>query len=130
MIFALMLAAYTNHAGLAVAGVPVRLEARHVTLSNGTETVRVPLSIFPQPELRRLAADCGSTRFVPEAVRRAVEGQDARLARAYARLSKDLITKDDYEAFRAKAADARKAYFDKAVETGLVTEKERRLLEN
>jgi len=130
MVFALILAAYTNHAGLAVSGVPVRLEPHHVTLSNQTETVRVPLSIFPLVERRRIAADCGSTRFVPEEVRLAVEGHKTRLERAYARMAGELITKEDYERIRVRSAAERIAYFDKAVETGQITLQERRLLEN
>ena len=72
--------AYTNHAGNAVAGWPVKLTATHVTLSEGDspgrlggtprptcvdqpsttnsqQTTTYPLSIFPESEQRRIAAD-------------------------------------------------------------------------
>ncbi len=44
--------AYTNHAGLPVPGIPIALDDRTVTLSNATEVVTVPLSIFPDPGSR------------------------------------------------------------------------------
>ena len=77
--------AYTNHAGNAVAGWPVKLTATHVTLSEGVSPGRLggtprptitdhpptsttyPLSIFPESERRRIAADFGQPR-VPVAV--------------------------------------------------------------
>ena len=46
------LPAYTNHAGLAAAGVPVALTAKTVTLSNSFERMELPLSIFPERERR------------------------------------------------------------------------------
>ena len=50
---------YTNHAGHPVPGVPVALDARTVTLSNATESLTLPLSIFPEEERRRIAAEIG-----------------------------------------------------------------------
>ena len=35
----------------------VALDARTATISNAAETVKLPLSIFPEPEQRRIAAD-------------------------------------------------------------------------
>ena len=49
--------AYTNHAGNVVAGVVVALDARTATISNAAETATLPLSIFPEAEQRRLAAE-------------------------------------------------------------------------
>ena len=63
--------AYTNHAGNAIAGWPVKLTATHVSLSEGVvandcplttnnyplTTNDYPLSIFPKSEQRRIAAD-------------------------------------------------------------------------
>ena len=62
---------YTNHAGNAIAGWPVKLTATHVSLSEGVvandcplttnnyplTTNDYPLSIFPESEQRRIAAD-------------------------------------------------------------------------
>ena len=49
--------AYTNHAGNVVSGVVVALDARTTTISNAMETVKLPLSIFPESEQRRIVAD-------------------------------------------------------------------------
>ena len=48
---------YTNHAGNVASGVVVALDARTMEISNATETVKLPLSIFPEAEQRRIAAD-------------------------------------------------------------------------
>lgn len=122
------LPAYTNHAGLAVAGVPVGLGAKTVQLSNACETVSVPLAIFPSSEQRRLAADFGSTRFVPRDVRLALDGLAERVRRADARFAKELITREEHDDFLARAAAARKAYLDGAVRSGVISERERSLL--
>ena len=47
--------AYTNHAGNVVSGVVVALDARTATISNATESAKLPLSIFPESEQRRQA---------------------------------------------------------------------------
>ena len=47
--------AYTNHAGNVASGVVIALDARMATISNATETVRLPLSIFPESEQRSAA---------------------------------------------------------------------------
>ena len=49
--------AYTNHAGNVASGIVVALDARTATISNAMETVKLPLSIFPESEQRRIAAD-------------------------------------------------------------------------
>ena len=67
--------AYTNHAGNVVSGVVVALDARTTTISNATEALTLPLSIFPTNEQRRIAADFGQPR-VPVAVKRAIAGAD------------------------------------------------------
>ena len=46
---------YTNHAGNVVSGVVIALDARTVTISNATETVKLPLSIFPESEISSFA---------------------------------------------------------------------------
>ncbi len=49
--------AYTNHAGNVASGIVVALDARTATILNAMETVKLPLSIFPESEQRRIAAD-------------------------------------------------------------------------
>ena len=84
---------YTNHAGNVIAGWPVALTKTHVSLSEegrgkSEETSSLPaptsslqpprsslypLSIFPESEQRRIAADFGTPRL-PPAVKRAIDG--------------------------------------------------------
>jgi len=129
LIFALILAAYTNHAGLVLSGVPVRVEAKTVTLSNAQEVVRVPFSIFPESERRRLAADGGSTQFVPQDVVRAVEGMAKAIRRADNRLAQNLVSQEGHDALVSRAHEANARYLDKAVSEGTITARERQLLE-
>jgi hypothetical protein len=76
--------AYTNHAGNVASGVVIALDARTATISNAMETVKLPLSIFPELEQRRIAADFvlrqGDGHVdqlrVPVAVKRAVAGAE------------------------------------------------------
>ena len=119
--------AYTNHAGNAVAGVVVALDARTATISNASETATLPLSIFPEPEQRRIAADFGEPR-VPPAVRRAVDGAVKAMARSRKRAEKGLCTKEESDAFCAKSEAALKRYLDRQVESGTITVSERKAL--
>ena len=94
--------AYTNHAGNAIAGWPVKLTVKQVTLAERTaihdsqlttnnlstsqpfnlSTVNTyPLSIFPESEQRRIAADFGQPR-IPVAVKRAIAGAEKAMARS------------------------------------------------
>ena len=157
---------YTNHAGNVVAGWPVKLTATQVTLAErATPTARwghralppatdqlptatYPLSIFPEPEQRRIAADFGQPR-VPvavrraiagaekamarsrkraEAVRRAIAGAEKAMARSRKRAEKGLCTKEESEAFCAKSEAALKSYLDKQVKEGVITPAERKAL--
>lgn len=127
MILALLFGAYTNLAGNVVSGVPVALDRRTVALSNAVETARYPLSIFPESEQRRLAADFGQPR-VPPAVRRAVDGAELSMARSRKRAEKGLCTKEESEAFCATTAAALAAYLDRQVEAGAITPAERKSL--
>ena len=77
---------YTNHAGNVISGVVIALDSHTATLSNTTETVTLPLSIFPESEQRRLAADFGTPR-VPLAVHRAVTAAEKRAASSFVRIS-------------------------------------------
>ena len=124
---------YTNHAGNVIAGWPVALTQTQVTLvARGQETgdvrrVSYPMSIFPESEQRRIAADFGEPR-VPIAVRRAIAGAEKAMARSRKRAEKVLCTKEESEAFCAKSSAALKVYLDKQVESGVITPAERKAL--
>ena len=119
--------AYTNHAGNVVSGVVVALDARTATISNAMETVKLPLSIFPESEQRRIAADFGQPR-VPAAVKRAIAGAEKAMARSRKRAEKGLCTQEESDAFCAKSEAALKSYLDKQVKEGVITPAERKAL--
>ena len=117
---------YTNHAGNVVAGWPVKLTAKQVVLSEcasapGTRHqapgTTYPLSIFPESEQRRIAADfllrqgyggqVGLLR-IPVAVKRAIAGAEKAMSRSRKRAEKGLCTKEESEAFCAKSEAARR----------------------
>jgi hypothetical protein len=118
---------YTNHAGNVVSGVVVALDAHATTISNAAESVALPLSIFPESERRRIAADFGQPR-VPVAVKRAITGAEKAMARSRKRAEKGLCTKEESEAFCAKSEAALKSYLDKQVKEGVITPAERKAL--
>ena len=140
---------YTNHAGNVVAGWPVKLTATHVTLAERatssandqrptTNDYRLatndyqlattyPLSIFPESEQRRIAADYGQPRL-PVAVKRAISGADKAMARSRKRAEKGLCTQEESDAFCAKSESALKTYLDKQVKEGVITPAERKAL--
>ena len=118
---------YTNHAGNVVAGWPVKLTATQVVLAESAATNHYPLSIFPESEQRRIAADFGQPR-VPVAVRRAIAGAEKAMARSRRRAEKGLCTQEESDAFCAKSAAALKAYLDKQVQSGVLTPAERTAL--
>ena len=134
--------AYTNHAGNVVSGVIIALDARTATISNVAETVKLPLSIFPESEQRRIAADYvlgqmdgspGTARptdllRVPVAVRRAIAGAEKAMARSRKRAEKGLCSKEESDAFCSKSEAALKSYLDKQVESGVITPAERKAL--
>ena len=158
--------AYTNHAGNAVAGWPVKLTATHVTLSEGDSPGRLggtprptgahqppttnhqlstinyqlsttyPLSIFPESERRRIAADFllrqggGQVDLlrIPVAVKRAITGAEKAIARSRKRAEKGLCTKEESEAFCEKSEAALRNYLDKQVKEGVITPAERKAL--
>ena len=146
--------AYTNHAGNAVAGWPVKLTQKEVVLAEGGSPGRLggtprptitdhpptsttyPLSIFPESERRRIAADfvllqgggqIGLLR-VPVAVKRAITGAEKAMARSRKRAEKGLCTKEESEAFCAKSEAALKSYLDKQVKEGTITPAERKAI--
>ena len=158
---------YTNHAGNVVAGWPVKLTQKEVSLAEGvvtngcqlsTNDCRLttndnnlstfqlfnfsttntdPLSIFPESEQRRIAADfllrqgsggqVGLLR-VPVAVKRAITGAEKAMARSRKRAEKGLCTKEESDDFCAKSAAALKSYLDKQVKEGVITPAERKAL--
>ena len=128
--------AYTNHAGNVISGVVVALDARMTTISNAAETVKLPLSIFPESEQRRIAADFillhggGQVNLlrVPAAVKRAVTGAEKAMARSRKRAEKGLCTKEESDAFCEKSEAALKSYLDKQVKEGTITPAERKAL--
>ena len=139
--------AYTNHAGNIIAGWPVKLTQKEVALAEGTTNSQLsttnsqlstfnfqlsttntyPLSIFPESEQRRIAADFGQPR-VPVAVKRAIAGADKAMARSRKRAEKGLCTKEESDAFCEKSEAALKSYLDKQVKEGTITPAERKAL--
>ena len=157
---------YTNHAGNVVSGWPVKLTATQVVLQEGGSpgrlggtprptcvdqpsttnhqppttnyqlTTTYPLSIFPESERRRIAADFvlrqGGGQVdrlrVPVAVKRAIAGAEKAMARSRKRAEKGLCTKEESEAFCAKSEAALKSYLDKQVKEGVITPAERKAL--
>ena len=138
---------YTNHAGNVVAGWPVKLTQKDVTLSEGVVTndyllttndsrlttndyrlttndcqltTTYPLSIFPESEQRRIAADFGQPR-VPVAVKRAITGAEKAMVRSRKRAEKGLCTKEESDDFCAKSAAALRNDLDKQVKEGVIT---------
>ena len=137
--------AYTNHAGNAVAGWPVKLTQKEVVLAEGVSPGRLggtlrptitdhpptsttyPLSIFPESERRRIAADFGQPR-VPVAVKRAITGAEKAMARSRKRAEKGLCTQEESDAFCEKSEAALKSYLDKQVKEGTITPAERKAI--
>lgn len=128
MIFALILGSYTNLADNVISGVPIQLDRREVTISNSFEVAKYPLSIFPETEKRRIAADFGSTMLIPRAVMRAVESNEKAVARSQKRAEKGFCTKEESEAFVNRSRSALKTYLDRQVDGGVITPSERKLL--
>ena len=145
---------YTNHAGNVIAGFPTALTATHVSLSEevGGKSEEVsslpaprsslysprsslppprsslyPLSIFPESEQRRIAADFGEPRL-PVEVKRAIAGAEKAMARSRKRAEKGLCTKEESEVFCAKSQTALRNYLDKQVESGTITPAERKAI--
>ena len=134
---------YTNHAGNAISGWPVKLTQREVSLAECATpsandqrpttndyqltTNNYPLSIFPESEQRRIAADFGQPR-VPVAVKRAITGAEKAMARSRKRAEKGLCTKEESDDFCAKSEAALKTYLDKQVKEGTITPAERKAL--
>ncbi len=137
---------YTNHAGNVASGVVIALDARTATISNAAETVKLPLSIFPESEQRRIATDFillhqpsrsygtindgGQIDLlrVPVTVKRAITGAEKAMARSRKRAEKGLCTKEESDAFCTKSEAALESYLDKQVKEGVITPAERKAL--
>ena len=91
------------------------------------ETVKLPLSIFPESERRRIAADFGQPR-IPAAVKRAITGAEKAMARSRKRAEKGLCTQEESDAFCERSESALKSYLDKQVKEGTITPAERKAL--
>lgn len=119
---------YTNHAGNVIAGWPVALTKTHVTLGEcggGTQGVTYPLSIFPQGERRRIAADFGEP-ILPRKVANAEAGVQREVRRALKRGEKGLIGKDEAEKNASDLRGAFRMYLDASARDGVITESEKR----
>ena len=103
------------------------LQNMRSSISNSIETVKLPLSIFPEAEQRRIAADFGQPRL-PIKVKRAIDGAEKAMARSRKRANKGLCTKEESDAFCDKSEAALKSYLDKQVESGVITPAERNAL--
>ncbi|MBR4615198.1 MAG: hypothetical protein IKO55_06290 [Kiritimatiellae bacterium] len=152
---------YTNHAGNVVAGWPVKLTQSEVALAEDvvandsqlstnacgfsscqtldfSTATTYPLSIFPESEQRRIAADFLLRQDfrlrqvdklrVPLAVKRAISGAEKAIARSRKRAEKGFCTKEECEAFCSQSAAALKRYLDKQLKDGVITPAERRVL--
>ena len=118
---------YTNHAGNIVSGTVIALTARTATISNATETLTLPLSIFPESEQRRLAADFGQPRL-PVSVQRAVDGANRAIARSRKRAEKGLCSPEESADFIARTKASLSAYLDRQLASGAITPAERATL--
>lgn len=137
LLAAIVFGCYTNHAGFAACGAPVALDRREVVLSNAEETVKLPLSAFPELERRRIAADyvlghpeAGVDRLLaPQAVKDAVLAGDRADRRSRLRAEKGLCTKEESDAFRRKSAEALSSWLDSEVSAGRVLPSERKAID-
>ena len=118
---------YTNHAGNPITGTVIALAPSTVTLSNSTETLTLPLSIFPESEQRRLAADFG-TPCVPLAVQRAITAAERAMTRSRLRASKGLCTPEQSASFCTRTESSLRAYLDSQLSSGTITPAERTAL--
>ena len=127
---------YTNHAGNVFSGVVVALDVRTATISNAMECAKLPLSIFPEPEQRRIAADFvllqGGGQVdqlrIPQVVKRAIAGAEKAMARSRKRAEKGLCTREESDDFCEKSESALRSYLDRQVSSGVITPTERKAL--
>ena len=136
LLAALVLGCYTNHAGFTVSGAAVRFDRREVVISNAAETVTLPLSVFPETERRRIAADyvlghpeAGTGMLlVPSDVRQAVDANGKALRRSRLRAEKGLCGREESDEFCKKSAAALDVWLDDKAKNGEILPSERRAL--
>ena len=132
----LVFGCYTNHAGFAVSGAPVRLDARKVAISNATETATLPMSAFPEPERRRIAADyvighpeAGLGRLLlPDGVRKALDMCERALRRTRLRAEKGLCSVEERDRFCRETSEALLSFLDEKVKNGEILSAERKAI--
>ncbi|MCR5752055.1 MAG: hypothetical protein K6G91_08835 [Kiritimatiellae bacterium] len=137
LLAAIVFGCYTNHAGFAACGAPVALDRREVVLSNAEETVKLPLSAFPELERRRIAADYVlghpesgvGALMAPQAVKDAVLASDRADRRSRLRAEKGFCTKEESDAFRRKSAEALSSWLDSEVSAGRILPSERKAID-
>jgi hypothetical protein len=118
--------AYTNHAGNVISGVVIALDTRTATLSNTTETLTLPLSIFPASEQRRLAADYLTSHpdapptvlQLPDTILRPLDATIRSLRRSRLRASKGLCTQEESAAFCTRTTTALDTWLTQKEQSG------------
>lgn len=136
LLAALVFGCYTNHAGFVASGTAVDLDRREVVLSNAAEVVTLPLSVFPETERRRIAADYvlghpeagAAALLVPQSVRRAVEADAKARRRSRLRAEKGLCTLEESDAFCVKSSAALSAWLDDKQNRGEILPAERKAI--
>lgn len=124
LILAVAIGTYTNLAGNVVTGAPIGVSRHEVVLSNDVETVSLPMSIFPECERRRLAADFGSLIFIPKEVRDVVEGGRKAITRSMRRAELGLCTREEAESFVGKSRAKMEDYLKGKADSGEIMSKE------
>jgi len=119
---------YTNLAGNAIAGKPCAITAQTVTFAQNAERSVYRLAIFPEGEKRRIAAELGSTQFVPRKIQVALAGVEKAVARMRDRVGKGLATKEQCAAFLEREREHVRRYLDHEVDEGRLLAVERNLL--
>lgn len=122
---------YTNHAGNVVCGNVITLTRTEVVFTNSVtaEVLKVPLSIFPESEKRRICAD-GGTPSVPRNIINALDGARKQIERSRGRARKGLCSEGDYDKNRESILKSIEVYLSTAYENGEITKKERDVLIN
>ena len=121
--------AYTNHAGEVIVGRVVSIQDREVTLftSPTSETLHLPLSIFPKAEQRRICAHTAKPRL-PEDIRSAYEGYRNMVSRSQSRAAAGLCTKAESDQIVRRATAVFTLYLNRSLQSGkILPEEEKRL---
>lgn len=114
---------YTNHAGHVITGAPSSLTEKDVTLGD----TRLPLSIFPVAEQRRIAADAGQP-LLPRKIKMAVEEIRKALERSKGRAAKGLCTPEQSIRFQEKTKTALRLYLKSRIQDGTISPAEEKAI--